>query len=133
MVTELYTDVAQPDSTKVVNPTLKSLGLGDDVVIPQLDRAQVELLEVKVEEVSVESLFTPVPLVRRLIEGGIYDVQELARRQREEITKRAKEAKTAKQRQPEIRLERISNQGTVVFKFSSPLSFPQGTLDRIKE
>ena len=68
------TEVAQTDSTIDVNPTLKSLGLGDDVVIPQLDLAQVELLEVKIEEVSVESLFAPVPLVSRLIEGGITDI-----------------------------------------------------------
>ena len=69
---------------------LASLGLGD-VMIPELDDAQVALLDIKIDEVPLEKLFTPVPMVARLIEGGIADLKELARRQRKEITNQAKE------------------------------------------
>ena len=62
------------------------------MVIPQLDEAQTELLDIEVEKMPVKELFKPVPLVARLLKDGVADVKELANQQKDEIIKQAREA-----------------------------------------
>ena len=61
-------------------------------MIPQLNEAQTELLDIEVDKMPVEDLFTPVPLIARLLKDGVADVQELASQQKDEITEQAREA-----------------------------------------
>ena len=57
-----------PDE-KVIPKVLKVAGL-PDIEMPPLKEEQIEIVKMKVDDVPVEKLFTPVPLVARL-SGGV--------------------------------------------------------------
>ena len=62
-------------TTKDAESQVAGLGLQDDVVVPVLDAQQKALMEVPIDTMSEEMLFTPgVPLVARLAASNITSV-----------------------------------------------------------
>ena len=87
-----------------------------------------------VNEIPEEYLFTPLPLLARLDATNVTYVQDLVDRQRQSITKQAKvELATKVPPKPEMRLAKIDNSGSILFKFSKSMDFPAETEDRLKE
>ena len=105
--------------------------------MPPLKEEQIEIVKMKVDDVPVDKLFTPVPLVARL-SGGVQDVKAFALRQREEVSKQASGNEKSSAATPatmphEARIKEFSNSGSVKMGFSKTLKVPEGTTDRVKE
>jgi len=97
--------------------------------VPELEEEQIELILTPVQNIPEEKIFTPVPLVARLT-SGVSNVKEIAKRQRENVTKGANSAKGSAI-PPEARVKKFTNSGSLKMIFTSPLKIPDGVLEEI--